>query len=71
MHEKKNKTSGNFWKENKSGHVKGDKRVWRKAYMKWKQNHEGICSDVEGRRKQKWNDVCCALYVTALEAGVL
>jgi hypothetical protein len=30
-----------------------------------------MCGGVEEKRKQKMNDACCALYITALVAGVL
>ena len=30
-----------------------------------------MCGGVEEKTKQKMNDACCALYITALVAGVL
>jgi hypothetical protein len=70
MHEKKTKTSGNFGKENKSWRVIGSKRAWRTHA--WNENKTKSTSVVAWRRKkQKMNDACCALYITALVAGVL
>jgi hypothetical protein len=40
MHEKKNKTSANFWKENKSWDVKGGQARLTKSIHEMKTNHE-------------------------------
>jgi hypothetical protein len=45
--------------------------VWHPHAWNEKQNQERICGGVEEKRKQKMNDACWALYITALVAGVL
>jgi hypothetical protein len=39
--------------------------------MKWKTKPKRICGARGGEKKQKVSDACCALYITALVAGVL
>jgi hypothetical protein len=52
---RKNKTSGNFGKENKSGHVNGNKRVWRKHA--WNENKTKTTSVVTWREEENKNEM--------------
>jgi hypothetical protein len=62
MHEKKTKTSGNFWKENKSWRVTGSKRAWQTHA--WNENKIKSTSVVAWRRKETKDEWCmlCSLY---------